>query len=209
MKKITFALTACGRPDLLERTIDSFMEFNTYPIERYKVIDDSAVPGVNDHLIEKYPFIEWSHNTERIGQTKSIDILYSDIETEYIFHCEDDWLFTKEGFIEKSLSILENNTEIIQVHLRAHDDTNGHPIEYFNEEYDLMVLGFQGIWNGFSLNPGLRRLKEYLIVKPYDSVGWEAELSIKFKELGYRAAILKDKYIEHIGWGRHQQDAAH
>jgi len=72
-----------------------------------------------------------------------------------------------------------------------------------------MALNFQGIWHGFTFNPGLRRLSDYLLVKPYESIGWETELSIKYKELGYRAAILKDKHVEHIGWNRHIQDAAH
>jgi len=110
MKEVTFTLTACGRPDLLERTMDSFFKFNTYPIKRYKIIDDSADLEVNNALIEKYKEhnIEWIHNTERRGQTASIDTMYNDIDTEYIFHCEDDWQFTKESFILylKSMRIL-------------------------------------------------------------------------------------------------------
>ena len=211
MEGITFTLTACGRPDLLERTMDSFLEFNTYPINRYKIVDDSTIPGVNDKLIEKYKNlgIEWTHNAERKGQTISIDTIYDDIDTQYIFHCEDDWQFTKHSFIEKSIPILEENPKIILVALRAHNDTNGQSIEYHNEDFDLMSLNFNGIWHGFTFNPGLRRLSDYLLVKPYESVGWETELSIKYKELGYRAAILKDKHVEHIGWNRHIQDAAH
>ena len=211
MKEITFTLTACGRPDLLERTMDSFLKFNTYPIKRYKIVDDSAVVGVNDALIEKYKSlgIEWKHNTARTGQTESIDEMYSDIDTEYIFHCEDDWQFTEYGFIEKSIPVLEANPNIILVGLRAHNDTNGQPIEYYNEEFDLMSLNFNGIWHGFTFNPGLRRLADYLLVKPYKSIGWENDLSIKYKELGFRAAILKEKHVEHIGWNRHIQDATH
>jgi len=211
MKEITFTLTACGRPDLLERTMDSFLKFNTYPIKRYKIVDDSAVVGVNDALIEKYKSlgIEWKHNTARTGQTESIDEMYSDIDTEYIFHCEDDWQFTEYSFIEKSIPVLEANPNIILVGLRAHNDTNGQPIEYYNEEFDLMSLNFNGIWHGFTFNPGLRRLADYLLVKPYKSIGWENDLSIKYKELGFRAAILKEKHVEHIGWNRHIQDATH
>jgi hypothetical protein len=211
MEKITFTLTACGRPDLLEKTMDSFFKFNTYPIEKFKIIDDSTTKGVNDRLIEKYKEhnIEWIHNTERLGQTKSIDIMYSDIDTKYIFHCEDDWEFTKHGFIEKSIPILEEHSYIVLVGLRAHNDTNGQPIEIYNKDFDLMAMNFQGIWHGFTFNPGLRRLAEYLLVKPYESIGWETELSIEYKKLGYRAAILKDKHVEHIGWNRHIQDAAH
>jgi hypothetical protein len=205
-KEITFALTSCGRPDLLERTIDSFMDKNNYPIARYKVIEDSAVKGVNNHLIEKYPFIEWIHNEKQLGQSASIDILYSDIETEYIFHCEDDWKFLKGGFIEESIKYLEEGKRAMQVWLRGPNDTNGHPL-IKHEPFDIVGDNFQGIWHGFSFNPGLRRLKEYLLAKPYSSVGWETELNRFYKERGYYSISLKERYIEHIGWGRHMQDA--
>lgn len=46
MKKITFVLTSCGRNDLLEKTLDSFFKWNTYPIERYIISEDSVDPKV-------------------------------------------------------------------------------------------------------------------------------------------------------------------
>ena len=42
LSKITMVLTSCGRNDLLEKTLDSFFKYNTYPIERYIIIEDSA-----------------------------------------------------------------------------------------------------------------------------------------------------------------------
>ena len=39
---VTVVITSCNRVDLLERTIDSFIKYNTYPIDRYILIDDSA-----------------------------------------------------------------------------------------------------------------------------------------------------------------------
>jgi hypothetical protein len=207
-KEITFALTSCGRPDLLEKTIDSFLEFNHYPIKRFKIIDDSAIKGINDHLIEKYPDIEWVHNSKQLGQAASIDILYSDIETEYIFHCEDDWEFIKHGFIGKSMEILESDKSIIQVWLRGRSDTNGHPLIQLKDfDYDVVAYGYQGIWHGFSFNPGLRRLHDYLLVKPYSSIGWETELNHAYKTLGFKAVSLQEQHVKHTGWGRHMQDA--
>jgi hypothetical protein len=207
-KKITFALTSCGRPDLLERTLDSFLEMNTYPIEKYIINEDSAIEGINDNLIKKYSYlnIEWILNKERFGQIKSIDNMYSKIDTEYIFHCEEDWLFTNKSFIEKSLDILENNEKILQVWLRAKNDTNGHPIEDYSDNFDLVKLGYMGVWNGFSFNPGLRRLSDYKLLGKYKNIGHEPQISEKYKELGFRVAILKEKHVEHIGWGLHVND---
>jgi len=151
---ITFALTSCGRPDLLERTLDSFFKYNTYPIERYKIIDDSTTPEMFEELVAKFPQIEWTFNWERLGQSKSIDILYDDIDTEYIFHCEDDWEFQKSGFIEESLKFMGKDPMVIQAWLRGRNDTNGHPLIY-GEEYDRLSFGYNGIWHGFSFNPVL------------------------------------------------------
>lgn len=208
INKITFALTSCGRPDLLEKTMDSFFMYNTYPIEKYIISEDSCIVGINDNLINKYKDknIEWIFNQERTGQIKTIDNMYSKIDTEYIFHCEEDWLFTKHSFIERSLDILEKDKNILLVWLRDHNDTNGHPVEYFNDEYDLMKLGYHGYWNGFTFNPGLRRLVDYKKIGCYGNYGHEVDASIKYGELGYRCAILKDKYVEHTGWGKHVTD---
>jgi len=207
-KKVTFALTACGRPDLLERTMDSFFEYNTYPIEKYIITEDSGIISINNKLIQKYSDknIEWIINEQKIGQIKSIDNMYSKIDTEYIFHCEEDWLFTDYSFIEKSLDILEKNQDILMVWLRAHSDTNNHPTSYFNEDFDLMNYDYLGIWNGFTFNPGLRRLIDYNLIGNYGNIGHESQLSLKYKSLGFKCAILKTKHVEHIGWGRHIND---
>jgi hypothetical protein len=37
---VTLVLTSCGRQDLLERTLDSFFVYNTYPIREFIVIED-------------------------------------------------------------------------------------------------------------------------------------------------------------------------
>ena len=201
---ITFALTSFNRPDLLEKTLDSFLEMNTYPIDKYYISEDSGIPGVNDVLIEKYKHlnIEWISNTHRLGQIKSIDNMYNKINTKYVFHCEEDWLFTSKSFIEKSLVILEKYPKILQVWLRDKTDTNGHPIERHTDEFDLLRLDY-GPWNGFSFNPGVKRMADYKLLGCYENIGREKEISLKYKELGFRAAILPEKHVEHLGWGRH------
>lgn len=207
-KGVTFTLTACGRPDLLERTLDSFLIYNTYPIIKYIITEDSGIDGLNDALIERYKAynIEWIINTPGVGQIKSIDTMYSKVETEYIFHCEDDWIFTEQGFIEKSLKILENDKNIFLIWLRAQNDTNGHPIIPYNHEYDIAAYDYLSVWHGFSFNPGLRRLSDYKLLGNYQSIGHEPQISQKYRSLGFKAAILKNKHIEHIGWGRHTTD---
>jgi glycosyltransferase involved in cell wall biosynthesis len=220
---VTVVLTSCGRQDLLERTLDSFIKYNHYPISEFIVVEDGEK---NETLEVRYSDynIKWLSTGKRVGQIAAIDIGYREVQTEYIFHCEDDWEFLAPGFIENSLAILEGNPRILQVWIRALTDTNNHPaIDYvfFADDvpYRVMQPGFHtqewGVWHGFSFNPGLRRRSDYLLLQsfgtldPYGSkkaCAVEREVSEFYLKHGFLAAILADNdgqgYARHIGWGR-------
>jgi hypothetical protein len=226
MKKVTIVLTSCGRPDLLEKTISSFIEFNTYSITKFIIVEDGpAVLSVAALYNLPYPS-QMISTGDYVGQIAAIDYAYSLVETEYIFHLEDDWEFYRPHFIEKSLVILEKEAHCLQVWLRALDDTNGHPVNpRVSRTGDLfcrrvpwrrMEYDYCGVWHGFSFNPGLRRLKDYIEVKGYGihlreyglnykGAGEEA-MSIIYREKQKFATILADEsgigYVRHIGGGR-------
>jgi hypothetical protein len=194
---ITLVVTSCGRYDLLARTLESLYLCNDYPFAGVLIAED------------------W----ERIGLVKSVDRAYSRVETPLVFHCEDDWLFYSGGFMEQSLEILEHNPTAIQVWLRAHNDTNHHPVIY-PAAYPFPILdpnynrGGEPIheWGGFSWNPGLRRLDDWKKIGGYAKYQWPGEnsadaerrISQLYRDLGYVAAILPDEagYVKHIGAGR-------
>ena len=213
--EVTFALTSANRLDLLETTLESFMKFNRYPITRYLLIDDSGVEGVAQKIKQKWPFLEVLWNQPQIGQTASIDKMYAQIQTEYIFHCEDDWEFTDYDFVEKSMEILTQpgNEKIVQIWIRGVNDTNGHPVlmdtKYVagtTEYYLLSADYYMGCYGGFGFHPGLRRLCDYKLAAPYTALGGamtETKVSIKYIELGFKAATLIPSYMRHIGSGRH------
>ena len=166
MKEVTAVLTACNRPDLLKETLDSFFEFNTYPLKRFIIIEDSLNFGCNDFVKERYSFpIELIYNNPKLHQIKSIDYAYSLVDTEYIFHMEEDWRFLKEGFIENSMAVLEQDPKIVQVWGRGLDDrTLNHPHTgdiYEVNGHQLVLNEYSGIWGGISFNPGLNRLSDW------------------------------------------------
>src|SRR5271170_1236016 len=45
---VTVVVTSCGRQDLLERTMDSFLKYNRYPISKYIIVEDSGDVSMND-----------------------------------------------------------------------------------------------------------------------------------------------------------------
>lgn len=201
---VTVCLTSCNRFDLLRRTLDSFFRYNTYHIEAFYVYEDSC----NEFPYKaEYPMVRWLGGDGHVGQVEAIDRMYGEVESEYIFHCEDDWEFYRGGFIEASLDILGREEKTLLVWLRGLYDTNGH-----GHSGGYMDLGYQGLWHGFTFNPSLRRLSDYEILKPFSGITsfnkmkpYESEIAIgvKYHLLGFRAAILPDKYVGHIGDGRH------
>ncbi len=212
---VTFVLTACNRPDLLEKTIDSFLKHNTYPITKYIITEDSQIKNVNDKLKEKYKElnIEWIENEVNQGVLGSLDIAYSKVKTDWVFHCEDDWEFLKGGFIEASFDVMLDKPKIIQAHIRGENDIMGHPVlpvtfKGRNERaYKILSnnYGKSGLFNGYmgySLNPGLRRLYDYLVVAPYKQYGGEPWINQEYNKLNYMGATLIDQYVTHIGYGR-------
>ena len=72
-KKITFVLTSCGRIDLLDKTLESFFQKNTYPFEDFFLVEDSVDQSVYNHIQKK-----WSEkltlifNEKKRGQIQSI-----------------------------------------------------------------------------------------------------------------------------------------
>lgn len=210
MSEISVVFTSCGRFDLLEKTVKSFVRFNTHHIKKYFVIDNSTNPQTENSLKHIFRDLEnttFIINETNIGQVASIDKAYSFVDTEYIFHCEDDWEFYDYGFIEESKKILEENSFIGNVNLRKRNDgTKGsfHPVEgpftsVSETVYYLYALDYFNIWHGFSWNPGLRRLKDYDQIKPYKQYINEQGVNEKMKSLGFRAACLEKQYCVHLG----------
>jgi hypothetical protein len=214
----TVVLTSCGRHDLLERTLQSFFQFNTYAgVKRILVVEDGEQDPSG--VCERFG-AELLRFGKRLGQVACIDLAYATVDTEYIFHLEDDWEFYRPGFIEKSKAFLELDRSTLLAWLRAWDDTNRHPLAFQAEDGSMAVMAdtFDKWWHGFTWNPGLRRTADYHKLGsfqsrraedyPYAAGGQhEAAASQFYHQLGYRAIILdRGGYVRHIGQGRHIRD---
>ena len=220
--EVTMVITSCNRPNELTKTLKSFLKYNTYPIKKIIIIDDSGKKGCIDDCLCVMPSnvkYEIIYIPENIGQISSIDKAYSLIDTEYIFHCEDDWEFYDYGFIEKSIEILLQNSKIFTIWLREYVNSkvieSGHTIEsqIYDNSYRLLGVFKErtNIWSGFTFNPGLRRLKDCKLLMPYSQYigssecncgGVEQALSNLYYKNGFRCAttLNNNGYVKHIGW---------
>lgn len=202
---VTLVITSAGRFDLLAQTLKSFFTHNTYPLAKIIIIEDSG--GGEKQLRQlikpyrSYP-IQLIINEQRLGQMRSIDRAYKQVDTPYIFHCEDDWLFSQSGFIEKSLALLEENPQILLVGLR---DKQDYPAEFFLPKEYISSQGeafYQVNKEVFTFNPTLRRKKDMdlfgdyakLINQPLEDV-----LSEFYQQKGFITVFFKQPVIEHIG----------
>lgn len=203
MIPVTVILTSCGRLDLLQQTLDSFLRLNKYDIHAFLINDDSGT-----ELTLETRFIKIS-NSNRIGLSKSLDYLLSQVETEYYFHCEDDWLFEgNPNFIEDSIQIMERYKSVHHVWVRDSED-HTHPLGNFIKLNGITCRevqpGYMKHWSGFSFNPGLKRKSDYERMFPngYAEFGDEILCSQQANKFDYKAVSLAYSACKHIGYGRH------
>ena len=230
-KGISICITSCNRWDLLEKSLRSIVKFWDGEVpDQILIHEDQDLSleaisvfweGLNRLVKEENS--EWpnvSLSWGKLGQIAAIDLMYSKVKTTYIMHEEDDFEFFKTGFVQKSLSILEEKPNIMQVWLRSPNDRNGHPaigiVQKTNDgtRYQMMKTGFRGLWHGFSFNPGLRRLSDYQRLYPngmYADVHWSPSNPLQAEQLvgkqyfkhGFRAATLLEGFCVHTGINRH------
>ncbi len=213
----TVALTSCGRFDLLQKTLTSLFPQLIGPVTKMVIIDDSgdcSIENVVDCFVNRGIQIELIVNKEKLGQIRSIDYMYSKIETEYVFACEDDWEFIAGGFLPEAFEVM-----------RAYDScskcmvTGG--LGSASEQYEGEITTANGVscyvgdsisgapYTGFMFGPGLTRMREYRIFGPYADLGVKSSEGVVSKahlDLGYRLTWLKNQYVRHIGNNRHILD---
>jgi len=204
---ITLVITSCNRPEKLDETLRSFFKYNTYPIDKAIFIEDGgsrqAIDIAKVHLTHLPA--EFILNNSNIGQLNSIDIAYRKVRTKWIFHLEDDWIFSDGGFIELSKEVLIKYPNVVYLSLRHCKDQNGGSLVKFNDSW-LTYKPFQkGVLVGFGFNPSLRRTSDYLLIGRKFG-GWnrrETSIGLFYFLLGKKSLVIPSGkyYVSHIGWG--------
>ncbi len=215
MDPYTVAITSCGRFDLLIQTLESLLPRLEGNVKKIVIIEDCG-NTVPQKVIEKIRLLtnfELITNPTRIGQLRSIDKLYSRIETDWLFHCEDDWEFFSTGFISDSFDIMRQFDSCSKVGIRGVYKSSTKQKFMPKLKTDKGIAYYVGSANypysGFNFNPGLSRMRDYRIVGPYSNLvarssrhhSGEKIVSYAYLELGYRTITLEKPYIQHIGGG--------
>ena len=212
--EMTFVLTSCGRPKLLNKSLDSFFKYNKFNFKKMYIVEDSINNDVYSEIKSKWDNkIDIILNKTKKGQIKSIIDTYKLIDTPYIFHCEDDWIYTRSNFIEDSLEILKSDKKIIQVWLESKESASRLDIFNYDKEKEVNGIKFSRVnckegweWGFFSFRPGVKRLYDYKLIGGYKNFKNELDISVKYRDLGYHTVIFDKPAAVDIGDDYHVDD---
>ena len=215
MKKITFVLTSCGRVELLNKTLDSFFNFNDYEIEEMFLVEDSLNQNVYEDIKKKWgDKLTLLFNKKKRGQIKSIVETYKLVKTPLIFHCEDDWIYTRKNFIKDCLKIMDHDEKIIQVWLESKESASRLDIFDYGELQKVGNVGFRRVfckegweWGYFSFRPGIKRMCDYELIGGYGNFKNELDIGVEYKKRGYYTVIIENPAVIDIGDDHHVSDA--
>jgi hypothetical protein len=190
MNDVTFFLTSCKRHDLLKVCLETFVKYNTYQIKHGIIVEDSDMDLEWVREILPFERLDLINTAGRQGQLKNIDTYYPMIETEYVFHCEDDFVFIREGFIEPSKKILEADDSCINVWLTQYEKEweshrspdnltyHGMTLPPYHRQFKLDDVTFwnvnncmSGEWGlGFTFQPSLHRVEDWSRYGGYEAI---------------------------------------
>ncbi|SDQ15284.1 hypothetical protein [Pseudovibrio sp. Tun.PSC04-5.I4] len=211
-ENVTVCITSCGRLDLLSKTIDSFMPDHHSHISNLIVIDDANTTEIKFWMADHYPEACVLLNEHQLGQMKSIDKMYSYVDTPLIFHGEDDWLFEKGSTITACKKVMAAEPEASVVCVRKISDLqqkfqdNCIRKEIDGVKYAMMPLDIHPEWLSFSFNPSLVKKGLWEQYGPYEQYGTEERISMVMKKDGWMVAFLDPGACHHIGGEAHVDD---
>ena len=202
----TFVLS-CNRLDVLAKTLSSFFETQDY-VTKMVILDDSAEPGVYEHLVEEYgdicDVICFPRNR---SQWFAMDFMVSYCDSEYIFYLEDDWELLKPGYLNQSKQILQKYRDVGVV------DTSWRTFEFqgidsyhkglvddmFYWKKPWKITDGHVAWHAWVGSPNLRRRDDLIMLGRVEKWHNEWNIDRKFTALGFKGVYLNGEYSRHLG----------
>lgn len=206
---VTVCITSCGRLDLLAETLTSFRRFNTGGA--FLINEDSTDAAVIAQVKAAYADMTVLSGPERLGIMGSIDRLYSNVKTAYIFHLEDDWEFDGPVDWAAAIAMLKARSDVANVCVRDIGEIKekwrrkSDAVSYSGREFRIMRTDSHPEFFAWSPNPGLFAIDTYKHYAPFSRVQPD-QMSGAMKKDGLRMAFLLPGVARHIGHGRNVVD---
>lgn len=203
INNVTLCLTMGGRPDLLKKSLESLK--NLYEFEKVIAINDFSDKRCDIVFKEIYPDGFLISDGVKRGHHGAINKLYEGIETEFIFHTEDDWVFKEHIDFESIKELLLNRKNIISYCFRE--------VESFLrvEELDAVKkesfksLRFNNLfkvhpeWYSYTFNPHLTLTETMRSIGGFENYKKERHISRVLKKNNQFVAYAAPGICVHIG----------
>lgn len=126
--KLSFSTTAMVRPSIIEQTYSSFQKRTGLDFKKFSLrLNIDPAPSVSEkkamevvNIARRY-FGHVDFNLPKsCSFPKAVKWCWNDVKTPYLFHLEDDWRLMKDVNIGAMINILDSNSHIHQVCMRAY-----------------------------------------------------------------------------------------
>ncbi len=216
MNKITLTMTTCKRLEFFRVTVESFFKncVGLNLIQEIIIIDDSS--SQEDIEAMKYILKDFKYKIKIISgnhksHQRSLNILFDNVKTDYIFHLEDDWEFKKGDFIKQAFDIMKDNKKVKSVLMRNWIEQGAKDqikkitktgIKYYIHNYNGLKfeIGTVNTYPGYSLNPALQNIKDIRTLGKFEYRElFELRHAFKYFSNDWIVAMTDQDYCKHIG----------
>lgn len=194
------------RPEELKKTLRKLLALQSFG--RVIAINDFRDEPANQAFLEACPHGELICLDRQLGHHGAVDYMYSKVETPFIFHCEDDWLFDESLDLDKAIELLNILPEAAQVCFRDLQDC------YLTDEEkkQAKACSVQGVryyridhmhpqWYGFTFNPSVFKVELWRRLGGFSSFKKERHISRRLRSLGQYTVYVDPGPCIHIGEG--------
>lgn len=204
LSTVTLCLTVGKRPDLLKKTLDSLLGLNRF--SHIIAINDFRDEATNEMFRSLCPQGQLICLDHQIGHHKAVDLMYAQIKTPYVLHCEDDWIFDSSIDLESAIHLLENDPRISQVCFRKIVDFNLSETDRSKvlEVHDAIQPYFRmdslhNQWHGYTFNPHLAKLDLWKSLGGFHKFDKERHISRHLRSQSLFTAYMNPGSCVHIG----------
>lgn len=212
MNNISLIVITDGRQSCIEQTIDKFTEIIDDIFFEKLIINDSGDVRYHEFLSNRFPNFKIVSHEVRRGLAGAVQSAWSSVslDSDYVFHLEDDFLFNKKIDILDMIRILKNNPHLVQLALvRApvnppEEEVGGFVFQHL-EDYSQKENYFEHS-RLFTLNPCVYPMSTIDIGWP--DHGGESEFTSKVHlinqnlKFGFYGDIYDKPLVTHIGGRR-------
>ena len=203
-ENITLCLTIGKRPEELRKTLESIV--SQIRFEHIIAINDFRDEETSQVFRELCPHGILIVQTEQVGHHRAVDLMYSQVKTPYIFHCEDDWFFDQPLELDTYIELLNNDSNANIVCLRKvsnfilTEDQQTQVKYYETNPLATARLDYtHAKWHGYTFNPHIARIETWKKTGGFYKFKKERDVSIFFRSQGKYNLFLTEGVCHHIG----------